>query len=102
MIIETISIVCAGLVGRYLLPSKKSRRLGRRLGRVAAETIGGTYRDPALYHVTLSYPGEPDKHYNVKNLFEIPMPDREAVKKAFKPKHDWFNRFLTGKDAVEE
>lgn len=98
MILEGMIVISAVLLGRYLIPSKKARRLGE----VSFQRLNGTYRDPALYEVTCKNPDEEDKYFKVRNIKEIPEPYRTMVVKGFTPRHTWMTNFLTEKDSKEE
>ena len=98
MIIEALITTGALLIGRYLIPSKKKRTMVD----VAFQRINGTYRDPALYEVVVTYPGKPEKYYKVRNVNEIQEADRTTVVKGFMTKHVWMDNFLNGKDSKEE
>ena len=94
MILEGIAAASALLAGRYLIPSKRARRLGE----VAFRRVSGSYRDPALYEVTVTSPGEKERYYKVRNVKEIPEPDKALVIESFEERHRWMDSFLTGKD----
>lgn len=98
MIVEGLTLFTAVLAGRYLLPSKKARRMAE----VTFQRLQGTYRDPAYYEVTVNYPGQEERYYKVRNVADIPDRDRAAVKDAFQARHQWLHNFLTGKDSTKE
>lgn len=102
MIIESLEIITAFIAGRYLLPSKKARKMME----ATFQRLTGTYRDPAIYKLTWTSQVQPigykDQHFKVKNIAEIPEPYRTYIKNTLEPRHRWLDNFLTGKDSKEE
>lgn len=99
MIIETAIIAsCALLIGRYVLPTKRKPKFID----ITFQRLDGTYRDPSLYEVTVTRPDKTEKYYKVRNVKEIPEPDRSIVVNGFMSRHRWMDNFLNGKDSINE
>jgi hypothetical protein len=99
----TVYISVAVILGAFTLGafcSKPFKSLTKK-GSVAFEKVTGTYRDPAYYNVTCKCDGK-TVGYRVRNIAEIPEPDRTTVKNAFMRDHMWLDRFLHDKDAPTE
>lgn len=97
MIIAIIAI-CALIIGRYIFPKNKTPKFID----MGFKRLNGTYRDPSLYEITITRPDKSTKFYKVRNVKEIPEPDRTSVVNGFTPNHRWLDNFLNGKDSIND